>query len=62
VISPRASINGAKLLHAGWKQDLVEERVIWKGIDPELKTRILDRAAGVKTDAELKEIAKKKRK
>lgn len=60
VISPRASINGAKLLAAGWKQELVEERVIWKGIDGELKKRILDRVAGIKTDAELKD--KKKRK
>lgn len=40
VISPRASINGAKLLTAGWKQKTVEERLIWKGVDGELKTRI----------------------
>lgn len=60
VISPRASINGAKLLAVGWKQELIEERVIWKGIDPELKKRIIDRASGVKTEAELK--AKTKRK
>lgn len=59
VVSPRASINGAKLLAIGWKQDVVEDRVIWKGIDPELKTRILDRVAGVKTDAELKKVTKK---
>lgn len=61
VISPRASINGAKLLYAGWKQEVVEERVIWKGIDPELKKRILDRASGVKTDKELKDVAKKRK-
>jgi cobaltochelatase CobS len=60
VISPRASINGAKLLAAGWKQELVEERTIWKGIDGELKKRIVDRAAGVKTEAELKSKSKKK--
>lgn len=60
VISPRASINGAKLLAAGWKQELIEERVIWKGIDAELKKRIIDRANGVKTDAELKIKAKRK--
>ena len=60
VISPRASIHGAKLLAIGWKQELVEERVIWKGIDPELKKRILDRVAGVKTDAELNKAKKKK--
>lgn len=61
VISPRASIHGSKLLAAGWKQELVEERVIWKGIDPELKKRIVDRANGVKTDAELASKSKKKK-
>lgn len=45
VISPRASIYGAKLLRAGWDQKVVEDRVIWKGLDPELKTRILKEAA-----------------
>jgi len=44
VISPRATIYGAKLLRAGWKQDLVEDRVIWKGMDSELRARILKRA------------------
>lgn len=44
VISPRASINGAKLLNIGWKQKDVEDRVIWKGIDDELKDRILKAA------------------
>jgi len=62
VISPRASIHGAKLLGIGWKQEIVEERVIWKGIDPELKKRILDRAAGIKTEAELKAAAENKKK
>lgn len=62
VISPRASINGAKLLAAGWTQEVVEERIIWKGTDPELKTRILEKAAGVKTEAELSKITKKKKK
>ena len=61
VISPRASINGAKLLAAGWKQEVVEERVIWKGIDPELKKRIVDRANGVKSEKELKDVAKKRK-
>lgn len=41
VISPRASIYGAKLMAAGWSQDVTEDRVVWKGIDPELKGRIL---------------------
>src|SRR5258706_9713913 len=44
VISPRASIHGAKLLSAGWKQDVVESRIIWKGIDSDLKERIKRRA------------------
>lgn len=41
VISPRASIYGSKLLAIGWPQAIVEERLIWKGIDGELKERIL---------------------
>jgi cobaltochelatase CobS len=45
VISPRASIHGARLLKAGWKHNVVEERVIWKGIDKDLKERILKKAA-----------------
>jgi cobaltochelatase CobS len=62
VISPRASINGAKLLAAGWKQELVEERIIWKGIDAELKRRILDKAAGVLSQAELDKATNTKKK
>lgn len=58
VISPRASINGAKLLAAGWKQELVEERIIWKGLDAELKRRILDKAAGVLSQVELDKATK----
>jgi hypothetical protein len=45
VISPRASIHGAKLKKAGWSQKTVEERIVWKGIDKDLKERILKRAA-----------------
>lgn len=40
VVSPRASIYGAKLLAAGWPEDKVADRVIWKGIDKELQARI----------------------
>lgn len=40
VVSPRATLNGAKLLGAGWEMKDVEKAVIWKGIDPELRTRI----------------------
>lgn len=45
VISPRASIYGAKLLAMGWDQKKVEERVIWKGMDKELRERIEKRVA-----------------
>lgn len=41
VVSPRASINGAKLIAVGWTRETVEERVIWKGMDLELRKRIL---------------------
>lgn len=46
VISPRASINGSKLLAAGWKQSDVEDRIIWKDLDPELRKRIVKKAGG----------------
>ena len=45
VISPRASLNGAKLLAIGWSKQTVEERTIWKGMDPELRKRIEKKAA-----------------
>lgn len=44
VISPRASQHGARLLALGWKQDKVEDSVIWKGMDEELKKRIIQEA------------------
>ncbi len=44
VISPRATLYGAKLLAAGFDPKLVEERTIWKGTDPELMNRILKEA------------------
>ncbi len=45
IISPRASINGAKLLEAGISQHMVEDMVIWKGTETELRQRIERRAA-----------------
>jgi hypothetical protein len=65
IISPRATIYGAKLLAAGWKQEEVEQGLIWKGMDPELQRRIEDRTAGKLTQAELDKAAgnqKKKKK
>ena len=41
IVSPRASINGAKLLKIGWKQSDVEKAVIWKGLDKSEVQRVL---------------------
>jgi len=41
VVSPRASIDGAKALAAGFKQAEVETMFIWRGISNEVKARIL---------------------
>lgn len=43
VVSPRASIMGAKLLAAGMERELVEERRIWKGLDEAQRVRIENR-------------------
>lgn len=43
LISPRASINGARLLAAGMKQDDVEELVIWRGVNRDVRDRITAR-------------------
>ena len=43
IVSPRASISGAKLLAAGMNRDTVEEAVIWKGLDEGNRTRVLSR-------------------
>ena len=50
VISPRASLYGAKLLSIGWVKETVEDRVVWKGMDPELKERILNRIESDKSE------------
>jgi len=41
IVSPRASYHGADLLKAGFLQSKVEDMVIWKGINKEVKQRIL---------------------
>jgi cobaltochelatase CobS len=40
IISPRATINGAKLLAAGLTRDDVETLCIWKNVDADLRRRI----------------------
>lgn len=45
IISPRASIYGARLLAAGMERKLVEERCIWKGLDATNKARVLGRVS-----------------
>lgn len=41
VISPRASIFGAKLLSVGLDKKLVEESVLWKGLDEANKRKVI---------------------
>lgn len=45
VVSPRATINGSKLLAAGWSWSDTEEAVIWKGLDADTKTKVLAKVA-----------------
>lgn len=40
VISPRASIHGAKLIAAGMSEKLAEELTVWKGISAEIRSKI----------------------
>jgi len=45
IVSPRASIYGARLLAAGMERSVVAERCIWKGLDSANRTRIEGRLA-----------------
>ena len=44
VVSPRASINGARLLAAGMDRNFVEEATIWKGLDSDSRQKIRAKA------------------
>jgi cobaltochelatase CobS len=44
IVSPRASINGAKMIAAGWSFEQCESAFIWKGADADLRRRIMARA------------------
>jgi cobaltochelatase CobS len=43
IVSPRASIYGARLLAAGMERDVVAERCIWKGLDEQQRLRVVNR-------------------
>lgn len=45
VVSPRATINGTKLLAAGWSWADTEQAVIWKGLDNDTKAKVAAKAA-----------------
>jgi hypothetical protein len=45
VVSPRATLNGSKLLAAGWQWADVEEAVVWKGLDKDTKNKVLAKVA-----------------
>lgn len=47
VVSPRASISGAKLLAAGMDFAKVEEACIWKGLDDTQRSRVRARMGGL---------------
>jgi MoxR-like ATPase len=51
VVSPRASINGAKLLANGISREDVEQTILWKGIDEATKAKILENIAPKKIQA-----------
>jgi MoxR-like ATPase len=46
IVSPRASIAGAKLLARGWSHDKVAEACVWKGLDKAQRNRITNRMNG----------------
>lgn len=45
VVSPRATINGTRLIAAGWGWHDAEEAVIWKGLDKDTKAKVAAKAA-----------------
>ena len=45
IVSPRASLHGARLLSNGMPRNKVEEMVIWKGMDKDSRTKVEAKAA-----------------
>lgn len=50
VVSPRASIFGAKLLASGISQDIVETTILWKGLDEATKNKIAESMKPITTE------------
>lgn len=63
VVSPRASIYGAKLLASGISRDIVDQTILWKGLDDATKNKILENIApkSIQTEQEGKFIPKVKK-
>lgn len=40
VVSPRATVNGSRLLAAGWNWNDVEDAVLWKGMDLDTRNKV----------------------
>jgi len=51
VVSPRASIHGAKLLANSVSREIVEQTILWKGLDDATKTKIIESIAPKKIQA-----------
>jgi cobaltochelatase CobS len=45
VVSPRATVNGARLLAAGFTWSEAEDAVIWKGLDADTRGKVIAKAA-----------------
>jgi hypothetical protein len=44
VVSPRATLNGSKLLACGWDWNSVEDAVLWKGLDADTRAKVNSKA------------------
>jgi hypothetical protein len=45
VVSPRATVNGSRLLAAGFTWAEAEDAVIWKGLDADTRGKVIAKAA-----------------
>jgi hypothetical protein len=44
-VSPRATVNGSRLLAAGFTWAEAEDAVIWKGLDADTRGKVIAKAA-----------------